>query len=213
MDREREQTGIEELANSVSHGMGLGAALVALPVLIAVTQRTGPVRHVAGASVYAVTLVLVYLSSMLYHAMPMGRIKRLLMRLDHVAIFLFMAGSYTPFALRAPAGSEGWTLFGLVWGLAVIGAVLKACDRLRHPLWSTALYVAMGWLVLAAAWPLLQQVPLPGVAWILGGGAAYTVGVVFFLLDSRLLFGHLFWHLCVLAGSVCHFLAVLWYSA
>lgn len=211
---ERPQTAVEEVANSVSHGVGLLGALAAVPVLVAATtSRHGHAGHIVGVSVFSATMVLLYLCSMLYHAMPAGRAKKLWVRLDHIAIFLFIAGSYTPFAIGALEGASGWALFGLVWGMAMVGAALKALNRLSNPLLSTGLYVAMGWLVLIAAYPLLQRVPPSGIAWLLGGGAAYTVGVIFFMLDSKLRFGHLVWHLFVLAGSTCHFFAVLWYSA
>lgn len=209
---ERQQTAAEEVANSVSHGLGLIGALAAVPLLVVATARTGHAGNIVGVSVFSVTMVLLYLCSMLYHALPAGRAKRLWVRLDHIAIFLFIAGSYTPFALGALSGAWGWTLFGLVWGMAMVGAALKALDRLNHPLLSTGLYVAMGWLVLIAAYPMLQRVPPSGLAWLLGGGAAYTVGVVFFMLDSKLRFAHLVWHLFVMAGTTCHFFAVLWYS-
>jgi hemolysin III len=134
-------------------------------------------------------------------------------RLDHSMIFLFIAGSYTPFALGALGGPWGWTLFGLVWSLAAVGVTLKAFDRLSHPWWSTGLYLAMGWLVVIAAVPLVERVPLPGVALLAAGGLAYTAGVAFFVLDSRLRYAHAVWHGFVVTGTGCHFFAVLNYAA
>jgi len=209
---ERPQSLGEEIANSVSHGVALLAAIAAIPFLIAAARHLG-VANLVGTVVFAATMVLLYLSSTLYHALPPGRAKRLAMKLDHGAIYVFIAGSYTPFALGALAGPWGWTLFGLVWSLAVLGVALKACDRLSHPWLSTGLYLVMGWLVLIAAVPLVERVPLPGVALLVAGGLAYTAGVVFFVLDSRLRYAHSVWHCFVIAGTGCHFFAVLAYAA
>lgn len=209
---ERPQSEVEEVANSVSHGLGFLAALAAVPILLVATNaRNGNTAQLIGVSVFSATMVLLYLCSMCYHALPPGRAKKLWVRLDHIAIFLFIAGSYTPFALGALHEAWGAAAFGLVWGLAMIGAAMKAMNRLTHPLLSTGLYVAMGWMVLVAAYPILQRMPPSGLFWLLGGGVAYTIGVVFFMFDSKLRFGHLVWHLFVMAGSTCHFFAVLWY--
>jgi hemolysin III len=150
---------------------------------------------------------------MLYHALPPGRAKRVFLQLDYCAIFLFIAGSYTPFALGALQGAWGWTLFGLVWALAAVGVVLKSTQRLSHPWASTGLYLAMGWLVLIAAVPLVERVPVQGLIWLVAGGLAYTVGVVFFVLDARVKYAHTVWHLFVVAGTGCHTFAVLGYAA
>lgn len=208
---ERPQSLGEEIANSVSHGAALLAAIVAVPILIAATRNLG-VSSVIGATVFALTMVLLYLTSTLYHALPTGRAKRVFLKLDHCAIYVFIAGSYTPFALGALGGPWGWTLFGLVWSLAVFGITMKACDRLSHPWLSTGLYLAMGWLVLIAAVPLVEHVAMPGIALLVAGGLAYTAGVVFFVLDSRLRYAHAVWHGFVVAGSGCHFFAVLGYA-
>ena len=208
----RSQSAGEELANSLSHGAALLAALVAVPFLIDPARHPG-VAQVVGASVFAATMVLLYLVSTLYHALPAGRAKRVFMKLDHCAIYLFIAGSYTPFALGALSGPWGWTLFGLVWSLAFLGVTLKAFDRLSHPWLSTGLYLFMGWLVLIAAVPLVERVPMPGVELLVAGGIAYTAGVVFFALDSRVRYAHAIWHAFVVAGSGFHFFAVLGYSA
>lgn len=202
----------EEIANSVSHGLALVAAIVAVPFLMASSRHLSAVSLV-GAIVFAATMVLLYLTSMLYHALPAGRAKRVFMKLDHGAIYLFIAGSYTPFALGALGGAWGWTLFGLVWSMAAMGVALKAFDRLSHPGLSTGLYLLMGWLVLIAAVPLVERVPFAGVMWLVAGGLAYTLGVVFFVLDSRLRYAHTVWHGFVVAGTTCHFFAVLGYAA
>jgi hemolysin III len=209
---ERPQSLGEEIANSVSHGVALLAALVAVPFLIAAVRHHG-VANIVGASVFAGTMVLLYFTSTLYHALPTGRAKHVFLKLDHGAIYVFIAGSYTPFALGALAGPWGWTLFGLVWSIAAIGVTLKAFDRLSHPWFSTGLYLVMGWLVLIAAVPLVQHVPLPGVALLVAGGLAYTTGVVFFMLDSRFRYAHTVWHGFVVVGTGCHFFAVLSYAA
>jgi hemolysin III len=211
--KDRPQSRPEEIANSISHGLGVLMALAAAPVLIVVAARQGNAANIVGVSVFAVTMILLYFSSTLYHALPPGRAKNLSAKLDHGAIYLFIAGTYTPFALGVLHGAWGWTLFGLIWGLAAIGLALKVFGRLSHPLLSTGLYLAMGWLVVIAAVPLLEKVATEGVLWLVAGGVAYTAGVVFYLTDARLKFGHFIWHLFVMTGSACHFCAVLWYSA
>lgn len=208
---ERPQSLGEEIANSVSHGVALLAAIVAVPFLLDSARHLGAASLV-GAAVFAATMVLLYLTSTLYHALPAGRAKRVFLKLDHGAIYLFIAGSYTPFALGALGGPWGWTLFGLVWSLAALGVALKAFDRLSHPWLSTGLYLVMGWLVLIAAAPLTERVPEPGLSLLVAGGLAYTAGVVFFLLDSRLRYAHAVWHGFVVAGTGCHFFAVLGYA-
>jgi hemolysin III len=209
---ERAQTLGEEIANSVSHGIGLLGALVAIPFLVVVTVQRGSTASIIGASVFAATVLLLYAASTLYHALPGPRVKALFRKLDHGAIFLLIAGTYTPFTLGALAGPWGWTLFGLVWGLAGIGIALKASDRMAHPVASTGLYVAMGWLAVIALPQILERIPGPGLALLAAGGIAYTLGVVFFATDSRVRYGHFVWHLFVLAGTACHFGAVLGYA-
>ncbi|WP_079436007.1 hemolysin III family protein [Zoogloea sp. LCSB751] len=212
--RDRPQSAAEEAANSISHGLGFILALTAAPDLIAASAQQGRAANIFGACVFAVTMVMLYFSSMLYHAIPEhhDRMKRRLAKLDHGAIYLFIAGSYTPFALGVLDGVWGWTLLGLVWGLAAVGLVLKAFDRLSNPYLSTGLYLVMGWLVVIAAVPLIERVSQTGLAWLVAGGLAYTGGVAFYLTDARLRFGHFIWHLFVMAGTTCHFFAVLWYA-
>lgn len=202
----------EEIANSVSHGAAFIAAVASIPFLIASSNHRSSASF-AGSIVFAVTMVLLYLASTVYHTMPEGRAKRVFCKLDHGAIYLFIAGSYTPFALGALNGPWGWSLFGVVWSLAVIGITLKAFDRLTHPWLSTGLYLAMGWLVVVAAVPLLERVALQGLVWLVAGGLAYTVGVIFFALDSRIRYSHAVWHGFVAMGTACHFVAVQGYAA
>jgi hemolysin III len=209
---ERLQTRGEELANAASHAMALLAAAAAVPVLVVTSARHGSAIHLAATSVFGATMVLLYAVSALYHALPHAAAKRLFRKLDHGAIFLFIAGSYTPFSLGALGGPWGWTLFGLVWTLAAVGIALKALDRARHPFVSTGLYLAMGWLCVVALKPLVAAIPPAGLVLLACGGAAYTVGVVFFILDSRLRYAHFVWHLFVVAGTACHVFAVLDYS-
>ena len=165
-----------------------------------------------GASVFAATVVLLYLASTLYHALPRNRAKRVFQVIDHGAIFLLIAGTYTPFTLGVLRGAWGWTLFGLVWGLAAVGIVLKAVGRLRHRTLSTLLYLGMGWFILIAIHPLWLRVPLSGLLWLLLGGIAYTAGLAFFAAKG-VRYSHFVWHVFVLAGTACHFFAVLWYAA
>ncbi len=208
----RPQSFGEEIANSVSHGVGLMAAASAIPVLVASAVRRGATASIAGVGVFAATVVLLYLTSTLYHALPRNRAKRVFRVLDHSAIFLLIAGTYTPFTLGALRGPWGWTLFGLVWGLALAGVVLKALGGARFPRLSMCLYLGMGWLVLIAVKPLWLRIPPAGLLWLLTGGLAYTAGVAFFAV-ARTRYTHFVWHLFVLAGTTCHFIAVLWYSA
>ncbi|MEK7322651.1 MAG: hemolysin III family protein [Pseudomonadota bacterium] len=209
----REQSHGEEIANSVSHGLGLIAALVGTPFLITHAARQGDAAFIVGASVFAATMVLLYLASTLYHALPAGSAKRVFRVIEHSAIFLLIAGTYTPFTLGVLKGPWGWTLFGLVWVLAAAGVMMKAVSRMAHPIVSTSLYLLMGWLVVIAANPLYERVPASGLFWLVAGGVAYTIGVIFFATDTRLRYGHFIWHVFVMAGTACHFFAVLWYAA
>ena len=202
----------EEIANSISHGVGLLLALAGAPLLVISANRRDTIATIVGASVFAATVVLLYLASTLYHALPRNRAKRVFRVLDHGAIFLVIAGTYTPFTLGVLRGPWGWTLLAIVWGVALAGVVLKAVGLLQHPVISTSLYVIMGWLILIAARPLWLRVPHAGLLWLFAGGVAYMVGVAFFA-SERIRYNHFIWHLFVLAGTACHFCAVLWYAA
>ena len=202
----------EEIANAVSHGAGFFAALAGAPVLIATAARHGPASRIVGAAVFATTLILLYASSTMYHALARNRAKLVFRILDHGAIYLLIAGTYTPFTLGVLRGPWGWTLFGLVWTLAVVGITLTSVGGVRHPRIATGVYVGMGWLIVIAIRPLWLHVPLAGLLWLAAGGLAYTAGVAFYAA-RRLPYAHFVWHLFVLAGSACHFVAVLGYAA
>lgn len=192
--------------------MGLAAALAGTRFLIAYAVQRGGTAFIVGASVFASTMVLLYLASTLYHALPRGQAKRVVRVIEHGAIFLLIAGTYTPFTLGVLRGAWGWTLFGLVWGLAVAGVLLKAVGGVRYPALSLLLYLGMGWLIVVAIRPLWLHVPLAGLVWLLLGGIAYTAGVAFFAA-KQLRFGHFVWHVFALAGTTCHFIAVWFYAA
>jgi hemolysin III len=209
---EPEQSLGKEIANCVSHGVGLVAAIGATPWLLSHAAERGGGSFLVGTSVFAVTIVLLYLASTLYHALPPGQAKRAVQVLDHGAIFLLIAGTYTPFTLGVLRGAWGWTLLTVVWALAVIGVILKVVRGVRYPTLSLLLYLGMGWLGVLAIRPLCLGGPLAGLVWLLLGGIAYTVGVVFFTAE-RLGYGHFVWHVCVLAGTSCHFVAVWLYAA
>ncbi|MBA3607889.1 MAG: hemolysin III family protein [Chthoniobacterales bacterium] len=198
----------EELANSISHGLGLLAGLVGAPMLMFAAWRGGDRFFFVGTAVFTAAMLLVYLGSTLYHAWPRGAMKSVFQVIDHSAIFLLIAGTYTPFTLGPLRGPWGWTILGLVWGLAIFGVILKSVHgtQQRKRL-SLALYLGMGWLIVLAFRPLLQLVPLSSLAWLVAGGLAYTGGV-FFFVSNRRRYTHFVWHLFVLLGTACHFLAV-----
>jgi hemolysin III len=201
----------EEIANSVTHGVAALASVAALPILLAVAIGRGDPWQIVGGAIFGATLVLLYTASTLYHALTHAGAKRVFRVLDHSAIYLLIAGTYTPFALGALRGPWGWSLLGAVWALAALGITAKATLGFRFPRLSTAVYIGMGWLGVIAFRPLMVHIGVPGITWLLAGGLCYTAGVIFFAWE-RLRYGHMVWHLFVAAGSVCHFLAVLWYA-
>ncbi|HEV8589488.1 MAG TPA: hemolysin III family protein [Pyrinomonadaceae bacterium] len=209
---EHGQTVSEEIANSVSHGVGLALAITATPVLIIAAARGGTVWNIVGVSIFAASMILLYLASTLYHAIPHDRAKSIFRVLDHGAIFLLIAGTYTPFTLGVMRGPWGWTIFGLVWSMAVFGLTMKAIFGAHHRWLTVPLYLVMGWLAVIAAPHILFRMPLPALVWLLAGGFAYTAGVLCFKAH-KVRYSHFAWHLFVIAGTVCHFFAVLWYSA
>jgi len=208
---ERTQSRGEEIANSVSHGVGFLAAVAASPVLIFSAVQHDSAAGIIGASVFAFTMVLLYITSALYHTLAGKNAKRVFQILDHGAIFLLIAGTYTPFTLGILRGAMGWTLFGIVWGLAVVGVVLQSIGGAKYQRLSTILYLVMGWLIIIAVKPLWLNMPSRGLLWLLAGGAAYTAGVGFYAA-KRIRYAHFIWHLFVIAGTACHFIAVLRYA-
>lgn len=201
----------EEIANAASHGLGLLGAIAATPILVVGAVGRGGAADVVGSSIFGATMILLYLTSSSFHASPSGRWRERLQRLDHAAIYLLIAGTYTPFTLGVLGGAWGWTLFGLVWGAAAIGIGVKLAGGVRVSLFSTVAYLTMGWLVLIAIRPLMQRMPVEGLFWLVAGGVLYSAGAAFYTA-RRLPYGHLVWHLFVLGGSTCHFFAVLWHA-
>lgn len=198
----------EEITNAILHGVGLGLALAALAVLVVMASLSGNAWHIVSFSIYGATLVLLYLSSTLYHSFYAGRAKRLFRVFDHSSIFLLIAGTYTPITLIALRGRLGWTVFGVVWGIAVLGIVGKAFWTHKFVFMSTLLYIAMGWLVVAVIKPVLENLNTVSLVFLGVGGLFYTLGTVFYLW-RKLKYHHAVWHLFVLAGSICHFFTVL----
>jgi hemolysin III len=206
----RAQSSNEEIANSLSHGLGAVLAAVFSPQLISNALQAGTVHGIA-AAVYCASMILLFSVSSAYHWLPQGATKDLLRRLDHAAIFLFIAGSYTPLVLGSLA-EEGYWFLATVWLIATAGTVAKCANRLTHPILSTGLYLGLGWLAVFILKPLMSSMPVEGLALLIAGGGLYTLGAVVFHFDDRIPYGHFIWHLLVLGASGCHFLAVLRYA-
>ncbi|HUN61484.1 MAG TPA: hemolysin III family protein [Candidatus Sulfotelmatobacter sp.] len=207
-DISRPRLSLEEIANSITHGIGLVLSIAGFVVLLVFAILRGGTSHIVACSIYGATLIALYSASTLYHAVVSPRLKRALRIFDHSAIYLLIAGTYTPFLLLYLRGPWGWSLFGVVWGLAFAGIVFKFWFVGHFEYVSTAIYLAMGWLVIIAAKPVLAHVPTPTLLWLLAGGLFYTCGVVFYAW-RRLPYSHAVWHLFVLAGSACHYCAIL----
>jgi len=201
-----------ERFNSITHAMGAVLATVGGVALITIAVRSGDYWKIVSFSIYAATLVALYFTSALYHS-TQGPAKDVLRRLDHCAIYLLIAGTYTPFTLVSLNGTWGWSLFGVVWGLAVAGVLQELWYAKGARLMSLLIYVVMGWLGVIAAKPLINALTMDGFWWLAAGGALYTGGIVFYATDHKLRHGHGVWHLFVLGGSMCHFGAVLLYVA
>jgi hemolysin III len=206
----RHQTLGEEIANSVSHGVGFLGAVAVTPILIIKAIPDGAAAIVA-SSIFGTTMILLYLSSTLYHAFPHSKTKRVFNIMDHGAIFLLIAGTYTPFTLGVLYGPWGWSLFGVVWAIAVLGVVIKSVKGAVSSKLSTALYLGMGWIAVIAARPLWVGLPAWGLFWLIAGGAMYSLGVIFFVKE-KMKYSHFIWHLFVLAGTACHVVAVIEYA-
>ena len=200
----------EEIASSVTHGIGVLLALAAFTVMVIFAALRGTAWHVVACAVYGATLVLMFTTSTLYHSLPWPRTKAVLKVIDHSAIYLLIAGTYTPFLLGPMRGPWGWTLFGVIWGLALGGVIFKLFFAGRYKLVSTLVYVGMGWMVLVAIRPLCQTLSRGGLLWLVAGGLFYTAGTIFYL-NRRIPFNHAVWHAFVLGGSLCHFFSVMLY--
>lgn len=198
----------EEIASSITHGIGAGLSVAGLTILVVLAAIYGDVWRVVSFSIFGSTLVILYLSSTLYHSFQNPRIKRVLRVLDHAAIYLLIAGSYTPFLLVSMRGIWGWTLFGVVWGMALLGMTFKVFFIGRFEVLATAGYVLMGWLSVLAFKEMLTKVPPGGITFLIVGGVVYTAGVIFYAWE-KLPYNHAIWHLFVLGGSICHFFAVM----
>jgi hemolysin III len=208
LTRSRIQSVGEEIANAISHGVGMLAAIAITPLLIIKAIPLGA-GAITGAAIFGATMIILYASSAIYHSLPHSRAKRIFQIFDHSAIFLLIAGTYTPFTLSVLEGAWGWTMFGIIWGLAALGVVMKSIHTNGTSKLSIALYLAMGWLAVFAVRPLYYSMPAWGLFWILAGGIMYSAGVAFFAYDHKVKYNHLIWHLFVLAGTSCHVVAVI----
>lgn len=200
----------EEIAHAVSHGVGILLSIAGLALLVIFASRYGNAWHITSSSIYGATLILLYTASTLYHSIPQPAAKRVLRRIDHAAIFLLIAGTYTPFTLVTLRGGWGWALFGLVWGVALFGVVLETVVKRRIKWLSLSLYLGLGWLVVIAIGPLLKAVASGGLILLLAGGLCYSLGVIFYVW-KRLSYHHAVWHLFVMAGSALHFFSIFFY--
>ena len=201
-----------ERFNSISHLVGAVAALAGLVVVVVAAARQGDPWKIVSFSIYGATLFFLYTVSTLYHSLR-GKAKQFFRKLDHYSIYFLIAGTYTPFTLVTLRGGWGWTIFGVIWGLTVLGIFVESLPQGGNRSWSVLVYVLMGWLVLVALKPLLEALPIAGFWWLLVGGCFYTGGLVFYFLDEKVRHFHGVWHLFVLAGSVCHYLTILFFVA
>ncbi len=200
----------EEIANSVSHGIGTALSVAGLAILVVLASLYGDVWQIVSFSIYGASLVLLYLASTLYHSFQNHRIKRIFKVFDHISIYLLIAGTYTPFLLVNMRGPWGWTMFGIIWGLAIAGIVFKILFIHRFRMLSLLIYILMGWLCMITIKQMVESIPTAGLIWLGAGGLFYTLGVLFYVW-KKLLYGHFIWHLFVLGGSICHFFAILFY--
>lgn len=202
----------EEIANSITHGIGAGLSIAGLTLLVALAVMNGNIYQIVSFSIYGATLTILYLASTLYHSFQQPRVKRIFRIFDHAAIFLLIAGTYTPFLLVGVRGTIGWTLLVVVWGLALLGVGFKALFINRFQKLSVLAYILMGWLSVIAAKEMLANIPLGGLIWLAAGGAIYTIGIIFYAL-KKYRYTHTVWHVFVLGGSICHYFAILLYLA
>lgn len=200
----------EELINVISHGIGFLLSIAALSILVVFASLNGNAWHIVSFAIYGSSLVILYFASTVFHLSRNQKTRNYLNIFDHVSIYLLIAGTYTPFALVTLRGPWGWSIFGVVWGIAITGIILKFFYTGRFNTLSTVLYIALGWVILIAISPLISALPIGGLIWLLAGGLSYTIGAGFFLLN-RLPLNHAIFHVLIIVGSVCHFVAVFWY--
>lgn len=206
-----QQTAMEEKANVITHGIGVVFGFLALILLLIHSELHGDTELVVSVCIYGISLILLYSASMMYHAVSAKHVKAILQVLDHSCVYILIAGTYTPFMLISLGGFWGWFLFSTVWLLAFIGVIYEWLFFGRWPFFSMTMYIGMGWLALVVIHPLIEDLPLRGLLWLLAGGVCYMIGTIFFSLDDKVKFFHAIWHMCVLAGSSCHFVAILYY--
>lgn len=199
----------EEIFNSITHGIGTLLSIAALVILVFLAVDKGDPWHVVSYSIYGTTLILLYLSSTLYHSFTKEKLKNLFARFDHAAIFLLIAGTYTPFLLTVLRGTLGWVLFGIIWGVALVGIIIRSIYLTRFRKLMVGLYLAMGWLFVVAVGPMIKNLSELSIFFLFGGGILYSVGVIFYV-KRNLIYGHGIWHLFVLGGSIMHFFAVVY---
>jgi len=197
----------EEKFNSITHGIGALMSIAGLVILINIALHKGNIWHLVSFTIYGVSMVLLYLASTLYHSFHKEKLKNLFARFDHAAIFLLIAGTYTPFLLTALRGTLGWVMFGIIWGVALVGVIIRSIYLTRYRKLMVALYLAMGWMFVFIAGPMIKNLPTLSVIFLFAGGIFYTIGVIFYAWRT-LKFGHGIWHLFVLAGSIMHFFAI-----
>ncbi len=200
----------EEIANSITHGIGAALSIAALAILVVSASGDDETLKVVSLSIYGTTLILLYLSSTLYHGFPDGKLKKIFKVMDHSSIYLLIAGSYTPIVLVSMQGAWGWTVFGIVWVMAVAGITAKIFLTGKYSRISILFYIIMGWLIVFAIKPVLQTVPLKLIIWLLLGGLSYTFGIIFYAWE-KMPYNHTVWHLFVLGGSITHFFGILFY--
>ncbi len=200
----------EEIANSITHGIGAALSIAGLATMVVLAVIYGDVWKIVSVSIYGSTLIMLYLASTFYHSFQKPEIKRFFKILDHAAIYFLIAGTYTPFALVSLRGGWGWSLFGVIWGLAITGIILKVIFIQKFKKLSLVLYILMGWICVIAIKQMLIAVPIAGMIWLFIGGLFYTVGVVFYT-NKKIPYSHAIWHLFVLAGSICHYFSILFY--
>lgn len=200
----------EEIAHSITHGIGVLLSISGLAVLVAFSALNGDSWHIVSTSIYGATLIFLYTSSTLYHGIPNPNAKKILQQLDHAAIYLLIAGTYTPFTLVSLRGELGWTLFGIVWALALIGVALEFTAKQKLKRVSVGIYLALGWLIIVAIKPMITSIGQGGLTLLVAGGLCYSLGVIFYVRKS-MTYHHAIWHLFVLAGSACHFFAIFFY--